>query len=122
NASECQHRGCAGRQREGARMRFLASDLLLFSCLAVLITSMGIGVASLLISVLSWLGWGRQGAPSTKAPGGSPRGGVLLLDTRGVTQTWARSAGWLRWIFRLPAPLDDLDRAGELLVPHRHFG
>jgi hypothetical protein len=31
-------------------MRFLASDLLLFSCLAVLITSMVIEVASLLIS------------------------------------------------------------------------
>jgi len=31
-------------------MRFLASDLLLFSCLVVLITSMVIVVASLLIS------------------------------------------------------------------------
>src|SRR5262249_62424444 len=39
-----------GRQRGCARMRVLVSDLLLFSCLAVLITSMVIVVASLLIS------------------------------------------------------------------------
>ena len=39
-----------GRQRGGATMRFLVSDLLLFSCLAVLITGMVIVVASLLIS------------------------------------------------------------------------
>ena len=41
----------AAREAEGgARMRVLVSDLLLFSCLAVLITGMVIVVASLVIS------------------------------------------------------------------------
>jgi Na+-transporting methylmalonyl-CoA/oxaloacetate decarboxylase gamma subunit len=56
-------------------MRFLVSDLLLFSCLAVLITGMVIVVASLLIKLTVVARMGELGRDSSACRAPKPRHG-----------------------------------------------